>query len=83
VKPEAESGTVVPVPEDKTEIEALEPYGDLIPFADPSWYQGVRLPFLPLGDNSLTVVSCSTTHPTSTKHTPPSATKSANGSPPK
>jgi hypothetical protein len=42
VKPEAESGAVVPVPEDKTEIEALEPYGDLIPFADPSWYQGVR-----------------------------------------
>ena len=23
------------------EAEALEPYGDLIPFADPSWYQGV------------------------------------------
>lgn len=25
--------------------EPLEPYGDLIPFADPSWYQGVGLPF--------------------------------------
>jgi hypothetical protein len=22
--------------------EPQEPYGDLIPFADPSWYQGVR-----------------------------------------
>jgi hypothetical protein len=24
--------------------EPLEPYGELIPFADPSWYQGVRSP---------------------------------------
>ncbi|KAL1858576.1 hypothetical protein Plec18170_002776 [Paecilomyces lecythidis] len=26
-------------------VEALEPYGDLIPFADPSWYQGYRSPY--------------------------------------
>ncbi|GAD93493.1 acyl-CoA dehydrogenase, putative [Paecilomyces variotii No. 5] len=25
--------------------EALEPYGELIPFADPSWYQGYRSPY--------------------------------------
>ena len=27
----------------KTVAEPQEPYGDLIPFADPSWYQGVSL----------------------------------------
>lgn len=27
------------------EPEALEPYGDLIPFADPNWYQGVSTLF--------------------------------------
>jgi hypothetical protein len=40
VKPQAESGTVAPVPAAE-EIETLDPFGDLIPFADPSWYQGV------------------------------------------
>lgn len=43
VKPKAESGAVVPVP-DVEEVETLEPFGDLIPFADPSWYQGVCSP---------------------------------------
>lgn len=28
--------------------EALEPYGSLIPFADPNWYQGVSSALLPL-----------------------------------
>jgi cytochrome b involved in lipid metabolism len=42
VKPQAESGAVVPVPKEDVEVETLEPFGDLIPFADPSWYQGVR-----------------------------------------
>jgi hypothetical protein len=35
---------VVPVPSEKAEVEQsepLDPYGDLVPFADPSWYQGV------------------------------------------
>ena len=45
VKPSAESGAVVPVPaQDAAEVieeEMLEPFGDLVPFADPSWYQGV------------------------------------------
>lgn len=51
VKPKAESGTVSAMPGkgakqvvDNTDAEALEPYGDLIPFADPSWYQGVCCP---------------------------------------
>jgi len=24
--------------------ESLEPFGDLVPFGDPAWYQGVSLP---------------------------------------
>lgn len=86
MKPEAESGAVVPMPVDKTEIEALEPYGDLIPFADPSWYQGVRPHSpspLPLNPDFNQYGINSTTPPTSTKPTLPSATKSANGSPKK
>jgi hypothetical protein len=49
VKPAAESGAVVPVAGANAEdAEPLDPFGDLIPFADPTWYQGVRisLPFL-------------------------------------
>ena len=45
-KPRAESGTLSAVPAkgvEKEEVETLEPFGDLIPFADPSWYQGVCL----------------------------------------
>lgn len=30
----------------KPNIEPLEPFGDLIPFADPSWYQGVSYCYL-------------------------------------
>ena len=42
VKPAAESRAVVPAPaEDAEEAEPLDPFGDLIPFADPTWYQGV------------------------------------------
>ncbi|KAI9052684.1 hypothetical protein LZ554_004023 [Drepanopeziza brunnea f. sp. 'monogermtubi'] len=45
-KPQAESGTVVPVPAvEEIEIETLEPFGELIPFADPSWYQGFHSPY--------------------------------------
>ena len=44
VQPEAESGAVVPAPtKDAVEAkEAMDPYGALIPYADPSWYQSVR-----------------------------------------
>lgn len=43
VLPSPESGTVAPAPGPGTteESEALEPYGSIIPFADPSWYQSV------------------------------------------
>ncbi|KAE9369914.1 acyl-CoA dehydrogenase [Stipitochalara longipes BDJ] len=48
VKPKPESGAVVPVPTAAPEremLEALDPFGDLIPFADPSWYQGYHSPY--------------------------------------
>jgi hypothetical protein len=57
VKPKAESGAVVPVPAaapDREMSEALEPFGDLIPFADPSWYQGVSFPLLPGAISAMT-----------------------------
>lgn len=38
-KPKAEPGTVSAVPQE--DFEALDQFGDLIPFADPSWYQTV------------------------------------------
>lgn len=42
VKPEANSGVIAPQPTaEAEEAEALDPYGDLIPYADPSWYQSV------------------------------------------
>ena len=43
VKPQAESGVIAPVPgKDAEEAkESLDPYGALIPYADPSWYQSV------------------------------------------
>lgn len=43
VKPSAESGVVAPVPGKNAHeaTESLDPYGALIPYADPSWYQGV------------------------------------------
>lgn len=45
VKPEANSGVIAPQPtEEAEEAEALDPYGDLIPYADPSWYQSVSDP---------------------------------------
>ena len=43
VKPEANSGVVVPMPTEAAADEAVpfDSYGDLIPYADPSWYQTV------------------------------------------
>lgn len=45
VAPQAESRTVAPAPGPaaQEESEALDPYGSLIPFGDPNWYQGVSL----------------------------------------
>ncbi|KAI2603268.1 acyl-CoA dehydrogenase NM domain-like protein [Hypoxylon fragiforme] len=55
-KPEPSSTLAAPKPTKETqkalvpspvqeEAEALEPYGDLIPFADPNWYQGFHSPY--------------------------------------
>lgn len=43
VKPEANSGVVAPQPTETAaeEFEPFDSYGDLIPYADPSWYQTV------------------------------------------
>ena len=43
VKPQAESGVVAAVPGKDVEEakESMDPYGAMIPYADPSWYQSV------------------------------------------
>jgi hypothetical protein len=43
VKPQPESGTVAPMPGKQANVaaESMDPYGDLVPYADPSWYQAV------------------------------------------
>ena len=52
-KPVAESGTVsaVPANDNHAELVPLDMYGDLVPYADPAWYQSVRLPMLPMRPN--------------------------------
>ncbi|KAF2643373.1 acyl-CoA dehydrogenase-like protein [Massarina eburnea CBS 473.64] len=46
VKPSAEPGVIVPQPSaEAEEAEALDAYGDLIPYADPSWYQSYHSPY--------------------------------------
>jgi len=47
VKPSAEPGVVAPQPSAaaEEEAEAMDPYGDLIPYADPSWYQSYHSPY--------------------------------------
>ena len=44
VKPEANSGVVAPQPTSAAaeESEPFDSFGDIIPYADPSWYQTVR-----------------------------------------
>jgi hypothetical protein len=43
VKPEAVSGAIAPQPTSAAaELEPFDSFGDLIPYADPSWYQTVR-----------------------------------------
>jgi len=43
VKPQAEAGVVAPVPSSGAHEakESMDPFGALIPYADPSWYQSV------------------------------------------
>jgi len=46
VKPEANSGVVAPQPtEAAEEAEPFDAYGDLVPYADPSWYQTYHSPY--------------------------------------
>jgi alkylation response protein AidB-like acyl-CoA dehydrogenase len=47
IKPKAEPGVIAaaPGPDAKEEAEALDPFGDLIPYADPSWYQSHHSPY--------------------------------------
>ncbi|KAL9607455.1 MAG: hypothetical protein Q9167_007631 [Letrouitia subvulpina] len=47
VEPSAESGTVAPTPGNNVQeaVESLDPYGALIPYADPSWYQSYHSPY--------------------------------------
>ncbi|PPJ58947.1 hypothetical protein CBER1_04089 [Cercospora berteroae] len=47
VVPKAESGTisVAPGPAAEEEAEALDSFGDLVPYADPNWYQSYHSPY--------------------------------------
>ncbi|KAL2040263.1 hypothetical protein N7G274_007166 [Stereocaulon virgatum] len=47
VEPQAESGTVAPVPTKDAEEakESMDPYGAMIPYSDPSWYHGYHSPY--------------------------------------
>lgn len=46
VVPSAESGTVAPMPgPGLAEREPFESFGDMVPYADPPWYQGYNSPF--------------------------------------
>ncbi|KAF2476595.1 acyl-CoA dehydrogenase NM domain-like protein [Lindgomyces ingoldianus] len=47
LKPSAEPGVVAPQPSEaaQEEAEALDPYGDLVPYADPAWYQSYHSPY--------------------------------------
>lgn len=71
--PKPQSAPVVDVATAKSE-EAQEPYGDLIPFADPAWYQGVS--FLYTCQFDLLLIADSITPPTSTRPTLPSVRRS-------
>ncbi|KAI1385775.1 acyl-CoA dehydrogenase NM domain-like protein [Hypoxylon trugodes] len=44
-QPTKETKQAVVPPTAQEEAEALEPFGDLIPFGDPSWYQGFHSPY--------------------------------------
>jgi len=47
VKPSSEPGVVAAKPgaDAKEAAEALDPFGDLVPYADPSWYQSHHSPY--------------------------------------
>ena len=74
-KPKAAASASAP----KAESSALDVYGELIPYADPNWYQSVSF-FVchNLSPRDLTQRFSITRH-TITRPTPLSATKSDNG----
>ncbi|RKF59912.1 Acyl-CoA dehydrogenase apdG [Erysiphe neolycopersici] len=53
LEPTTESHEVVPIPQENVPVEvqseeiaeSLEPFGNMIPFADPSWYHGFYSPY--------------------------------------
>ncbi|KAK4507380.1 hypothetical protein PRZ48_001115 [Zasmidium cellare] len=47
VVPQAESGVVAPAPgpDAEEEAEAMDQFGDMVPYADPSWYQTYHTPY--------------------------------------
>ena len=51
--PSPESGAIAPVPGKQVQEikESMDPYGDLVPYADPGWYQGVCCYYLILRFN--------------------------------
>jgi hypothetical protein len=58
VKPEANSGVIAPQPTSAAaeESEPFDSFGDIVPYADPSWYHTVRLAFfVPFNKDGLTL----------------------------
>lgn len=47
VKPEAVSGAIAPMPTPAAaeESEPFDSFGDIVPYADPSWYQTYHSPY--------------------------------------
>jgi len=43
VKPSPAAAAPMPGPAAAEDTEPLDPFGDLVPFGDPTWYQGVCL----------------------------------------
>lgn len=76
-KPAAKSA-----PAEEEDAEPLEPFGDQVPYADPSWYQSVRH-CSPDRSSTHLLTRHSTIRHTSTSHMLPSVPKSENGFPPK
>ena len=79
IKPQPESGVIAPVPGKDVEEakESMDPYGAMIPYADPSWYQSVCI--IPSLENPWLTRDSSITLPISTRRMPLYAPKSANG----
>jgi hypothetical protein len=73
------SGPAAPVPAEKELKESLEPYGDLVPFGDPAWYQGVS-DVMYRGKKEANFALRSITRPTITSRTRRCGMRSGSGS---